>query len=345
MTTVTGKIESATGETLHATIIFTSQSTPQFPPTIIQVNTVKRLKSNASTGLFAQALAAGSWLVEISARGIGTRFYIAVPDGSSTISIETLVTSTVQTLPGVAPYTIWNGIRAGHIIFDPVATPGPPTLAPVTYVGGRQGGLDLFEYVIVWETTEGYTLGSAGATNSPPASPNNATRVTLPSPPSRVTAVNIHRSTDNGLLLRYKLASVAPNVTYYDDWENTADFNARLNPSEVVPQFNTTAGVIFSSAGNAQLYFSSAGLRTISSLQIDGALKIPTGAESGLVQTSDAEGNATWQPPPPAGLYFITGNPNGVTTATRPAIAYDANGAVWLKTNAGANSTGWEQRL
>lgn len=42
---------------------------------------------------------------------------------------------------------------------------------------------------------------------------------------------------------------------------------------------------------------------------------------------------------------FITGDPNGVVTATRPALAYDADGHLWFKTNTGSNNTGWEQRL
>jgi hypothetical protein len=44
-------------------------------------------------------------------------------------------------------------------------------------------------------------------------------------------------------------------------------------------------------------------------------------------------------------LSFITGNPNGAQTATRPALAYDAAGAIWVKTGAGTTNTGWEQRL
>lgn len=40
-------------------------------------------------------------------------------------------------------------------------------------------------------------------------------------------------------------------------------------------------------------------------------------------------------------VYFVAGDPNGVQTATRPAIAYSATGGLWLKTNAGTNNTGW----
>lgn len=46
-----------------------------------------------------------------------------------------------------------------------------------------------------------------------------------------------------------------------------------------------------------------------------------------------------------AAMLFITGDPNGVVTALRPAVAYDNHGNIWLKTNEGLNNTGWEQRL
>ena len=43
-----------------------------------------------------------------------------------------------------------------------------------------------------------------------------------------------------------------------------------------------------------------------------------------------------------AQVFFGTGDPNGVVTATRPAVFYDDVGAVWLKTGSGTNDTGWE---
>jgi hypothetical protein len=41
-------------------------------------------------------------------------------------------------------------------------------------------------------------------------------------------------------------------------------------------------------------------------------------------------------------VFPTTGDPNGVVEATRPAIAYSNTGSVWLKTNDGTNSTGWQ---
>lgn len=46
-------------------------------------------------------------------------------------------------------------------------------------------------------------------------------------------------------------------------------------------------------------------------------------------------------------IFISTPNedPNSVYSATRPAFAYDSVGSLWIKTNAGTNNTGWEQRL
>jgi len=41
-------------------------------------------------------------------------------------------------------------------------------------------------------------------------------------------------------------------------------------------------------------------------------------------------------------VFFGVGDPNGVQTATRPAIFYTALGALWYKTGDGTSSTGWE---
>ncbi len=41
-------------------------------------------------------------------------------------------------------------------------------------------------------------------------------------------------------------------------------------------------------------------------------------------------------------LYLTNGDPNGVQMAMRPAMAYSPNGSLWIKTNDGVNTTGWE---
>lgn len=63
-----------------------------------------------------------------------------------------------------------------------------------------------------------------------------------------------------------------------------------------------------------------------------------------------AKANGTWTLSGGGGggateVYFGSGDPNGAQTATRPAIFYDADGAIWIKTGVGSSNTGWEQRL
>ena len=44
------------------------------------------------------------------------------------------------------------------------------------------------------------------------------------------------------------------------------------------------------------------------------------------------------------GIYYTTAStPNGNVTATRPALCYDANGSMWVKTDSGSSTTGWLQ--
>lgn len=50
----------------------------------------------------------------------------------------------------------------------------------------------------------------------------------------------------------------------------------------------------------------------------------------------------------PAGslsVFFNAGDPNGVITATRPALCYTPALGLWMKTGSGTNNTGWEQAL
>lgn len=61
-----------------------------------------------------------------------------------------------------------------------------------------------------------------------------------------------------------------------------------------------------------------------------------------LVYDADPDATATTITSTTPDVYFITGNPNGVQSAVRPAIAYSATGSVWFKTGTGTNSSGWE---
>lgn len=43
------------------------------------------------------------------------------------------------------------------------------------------------------------------------------------------------------------------------------------------------------------------------------------------------------------GLFQVSGDPNGNTTAIAPAIAYTDAGSVWIKTGTTRTDTGWVQ--
>ena len=354
MTTITGKIESAAGETLHAKIYFTSRSTPQFPPTIVQVNTVKRVLSDEGDGTFSVQLAAGNYAVLVRAKNLDTNFEIAVPEGDATISIEDLVTSSVAVLPGDAPYTVWNGQRAGHVTFLPIADPAAPVITEVDYPGSHINGSDEYVYAISHVTPEGETFLSAEVTVNASGDPDRANRVALAVNPERVTTKRIWRnrlSGAPGASALYLLAEVAPAVASYDDWESHTDFLARATYPPNPPTFNTTAGSINASARNPILYFSISGLRCLTAAQFDGlatfttGLLIPTGAGAGLVLTSDADGLATWQTPSGGGGAAGAGSPEGVVTAS-PGQTYlnTTDESVWWK-KTGTGNTGWIMKM
>ena len=44
-------------------------------------------------------------------------------------------------------------------------------------------------------------------------------------------------------------------------------------------------------------------------------------------------------------VFFGSGDPNGVQTATAPALFYTDTGAIWFKTNTGTNNIGWEMAI
>lgn len=272
MITVTGKIEDATGATLHANIDFISKSTPLAGSGIVTVNTDAHIRSNPSDGTFSVLLAPGNYSVTITANNQSTTFNIAVPTGTATMTIDTLVT-TPLVYPFVAPNVVWNGQWAGNITFLPLAPPPAPTWSVVSYTGGgiSNSGNEHYSYWVSYVTASGETvvgpplqMHEAGG-----AAPNQANRIALVPNVSGVTSVHIWRSVV-GVVLDYNLAwfprnvallaTVSPSVSYYDDWETSGQLAARWATTIVAPVFNTTAGELLSSNGTAAAFITDQGL-------------------------------------------------------------------------------------
>lgn len=260
MNTIVGKIEDASGNPLGVVVQFVSQSTPQFSGEVAITNSTLKVKSDPTDGTFSIILEPGYYSVTYFTIPDSTAFTIAVGSGSSTVNIGDIVTSPVVPLPSGAPYLLWNGVWAGDVQFDPTINPTAPTLMAVDDVGGHQMSSDSFDYAIAWETSVGTTAISPTALSTGPTGSNNATRVTLPSPPSGVTSVLIYRSNNDSTGNLYLLETVIPSTAYYDDWESQSDFAGILNPAQVAPQANTTSGTIYSSAGNPSINFSDFGI-------------------------------------------------------------------------------------
>jgi hypothetical protein len=271
MTTVTGKIENAAGVTLHATIEFVSKSTPLVSAGVITTNTDTTIRSNPSDGTFAVQLATGNYQVTITADGQQSAFSIAVPAGDGTASIETLVT-TPLVYPFVAPNSVWNGQWAGNITFLPIAAPPAPTVTEVAYPGGNINAIgdERYSYWVSYVTANGETnIGPQCAVHeSGTAAANLAKRIFLTPNPTGVIAVNIwrtftdnHHSYDSAGFPRNVglLATVSPSAGYYDDWEGTAQFAARVSAT-VPPLYNTSAGQLLSSGGTVGAYITDQGL-------------------------------------------------------------------------------------
>lgn len=272
MITVTGKIEDATGAVLHATIDFISKSTPLAGSGIVTTNTDARILSNPSDGTFSVELASGNYQVTIAANGQSTSFNIAVPSGTGTATIDTLVTTPLA-YTFVAPTTVWNGQWAGNITFLPISAPPAPTSSVITYSGGNinAAGGENYSYFISYVTATGQTVCSAvlNVAENPGAHANQANRIFLTPNVSGVTSINIWRTyVDSGHTYSIGsfplnvglLATVSAAMGYYDDWESTAQFAARVVTSTVPPLFNTTAGQLLSSNGTPMLYVSDQGL-------------------------------------------------------------------------------------
>jgi hypothetical protein len=251
MTTITGKLENAAGETLHARIDFISKSTPLAGAGVVTTNTDKSLRSNPQTGEFSVTLAPGNYRVEINSEGLTTAFDIAVPEGDATVSIEQVVSSPLA-YPFVAPNTVWNGIRAGHITFAPMEEPPAPTSAPfqVSPGIGHQTGADATSYRVVWLNANGdHTAPGPAGANTPPVSPNNATRIFLPAAPTGATQTYLYRIAANGKY--YLHSTVSPLIGTIDDGLSNAQWEGFLNPDQLAPLYNTTAGGVFGAAGGA----------------------------------------------------------------------------------------------
>ena len=62
----------------------------------------------------------------------------------------------------------------------------------------------------------------------------------------------------------------------------------------------------------------------------------------GVAGSSTSSGGSTTATPQ---VFFGTGDPNGVQTATKPALFYTDTGSIWFKTNSGTNNIGWELAL
>lgn len=261
MQTVQGIITDATGAVLNVGVTFLSQSTPLVSGEYVTGNTSKRIMSRASDGFYSLQLAAGYYLVTYETKPNPTSFTILVPSGTSTSNIGDLVTSPIQLPPGTPPYLIWNGVRAGHITFQPQAAPAAPTITQVAYTGGHTNdvGAEKYSYFVTYVTATGETTASPQANfeDNLSATPNSANRITLVPNVAGVTSVRIWRypgdgshyfagSFPTGVGL---VATVTPQTAYYDDWMSPTQFSAAYDPTVVGPLYNTTAGELISTSG------------------------------------------------------------------------------------------------
>lgn len=271
MFTVTGKIEDASGATLHATIAFISRSTPLASGGIITTNTDKTIRSNASDGTFSLQLAAGNYSVTVTADGQSSNFNIVVPPGNGSGTIDTLV-STPLVFPFTAPNQLWNGQWPGNITFLPTLAPPAPGLSVVAFAGGNINVATAihYAYFVSYVTANGQTTCSPAADIESGESTvaNQANRITLVTNATGVTAVKIWRTFTNAGHTYHPenfpanvalLATVSPSTAHYDDWESLDQFVARLT-AEVPPLFNTTAGQLLSSNGTPCAYVTDNGL-------------------------------------------------------------------------------------
>ncbi|HZV32962.1 MAG TPA: hypothetical protein VFB72_00160, partial [Verrucomicrobiae bacterium] len=195
MITVTGAIQTTSGAALHANLDFISKSTPLTGGGIIITNTDASTRSNPRDGTFSVPLAPGNYQVVIRAQGQSSSFNIAVPSGSGTATIDTLLSTPLQYTFN-APQLVFNG-HAGNITFIFIPAPPAPTASLVNLAGGEInniGGQD-YTYWISWVAANGQTtLSPLLDVELGAPIPGQANRIALPTPPQGVASVNIWRS-------------------------------------------------------------------------------------------------------------------------------------------------------
>ena len=262
MSTITGTIEDATGAPLHARIDFLSKSTPLAGGGIVNTNTDKTIRTDPTAGTFSVTLVGGNYQVVVTAQGQSSTFNIVVPSDNASYTIDQ-VTSTPLAFVFTPPNTVWNGTRAGHITFVPLASPlVAPTLVTGNFGAGSMGAGDQSSYCFSWQNANGdSTLASPAAADTPPTGSNTGIDILLPNPPAGVTAVTVYRSTDAGATWGVLQSGILPSITSIIDKVSNAVFAASANPTaHTLPQLNTTAGGLFSSAGNTTAYVTDTGI-------------------------------------------------------------------------------------
>ena len=260
--TINGTVLGCDGTDRVVMITVQSQSTPQVAsgsPGVIEINDVLAIRSTAS-GTFSLTLEPGQYLVMFtplvaSPSQSPTTVTINVALGGQTYNFSDIVTSTTPVIPGPPANTVFNGQWAGNINFLPLAAPAQPTYSEVAFTGGNinANGDERYAYWISFVTATGESAVSPllQVHDNVSATPNMANRIFVPSAASNVTSIHIWRTyVDTGSGYNASaypqnvglLATVTPTTPYYDDYESTADFAARVTATPHPPTFDTTAG-------------------------------------------------------------------------------------------------------
>ena len=108
MITITGTVLDASGTAVGGAVLhFLSTSTPIAGSGAVIVNS-EILKTVANDGTFSQPLEPGDYQVQVSANNKTTKFNLAIPPGSGSATIDTLITSElVYSFAGIA--STWPG--------------------------------------------------------------------------------------------------------------------------------------------------------------------------------------------------------------------------------------------